>query len=326
MPDLPFLDSFDHYLTADGVQKWSSGVTISAGNGRRGTAGARVESSGISKTFNSEYAILYAGGAFKGPGNAVFKFANVLSNVSVSLMCASDGRLYTSGNDPTNNVWFPPQLWFGFTPPLLSDRWYYIEMKAEISGSGISVIVRINEEVVLTESVSFVGVLHTHASWATVNIQGRGGGASTYVDDVYVDAIGFYGDVNIDVIRPDGPATSMWIPSPLVANWLNVKDIAPDGNTTTVSSTLVNDLDLYTMEDIPSNAIVKAIQGIASVKKDTAGLASLKLQYGASGGGEFFSDEFYPSETSYIMLRDGRKDILTPGAINGLIFGPKRIK
>lgn len=326
MPELPFLDSFDHYLTADGVQKWTSGVNILAGGGRRGTAGAIIVSTGIFKTFSDEYSTLYVGGAFKNPGGALFKFTNALSGVNVALTTIGDGRLYVVGSDPTNGSWFPPQLWFGVTPPLLSDRWYYIEMKAVIGPSTSSVIVRINEEVVILESVTFVGKMSGHAAWATLNIQGRGAGANTNVDDVYVDENEFYGDVNIDVIRPDGAYNTAWISSPAVANYLNVRDITPDGDATTVSSTAVGDLDLYTMEDIPSNAIVKAIQGIASVKKDTAGLASLRLQYGASGGGALFSNEFYPSELSYIMLRDGRKDIVTPSAINGMVFGPKRIK
>ena|ERR1017187_4853238 len=324
MPELPFLDSFDHYLTADGYQKWTSGVTILAAGGRRGTSGASVQSTGIFKTFNAEYGTLYAGAAFMNPGNAPFKFTNLLSGVNVALAAVGDGRFQIIGTDPTNPNLFPPPLWTATTPPILNNRWYYIEMMAVVSMSGISVSVRINEQVVLTQSCVFYGTLTTHIGWATFNIQGAGGGNFTNVDDVYVNQTGFYGDVNISVIRPDGPSSTMWIPTPTVANYLNVDDITPDGDTTTVASATVGDLDLYTMQDIPTNAIVKAIQGIASVKKDTAGLASLELQYGS--GTPLFSDEFYPSESSYIMLRDGREDINTASAINALVFGPKRIK
>ena len=324
MPDLPFLDSFDHYLTVDGYQKWTSGVTILAAGGRRGTNGASVFANGIIKTFNAEYGTLYAGAAFMNPGNALFKFTNALSGLNVALNTVGDGRLQILGTDPTNPNLFPPPLWPAVTPPILNGRWYYIEMMAAVSMNGITVSVRINEQTVLTATCSFFGTLTTHAAWATFNIQGAGGGGFTNVDDVYVNQTGFYGDVNIGVIRPDGPSSTMWIPSPTVANYLNVDDITPDGDATTVASATVGDLDLYTMQDIPANAIVKAIQGIASVKKDTAGLASLELQYGS--GASLFSDEFYPSETSYIMLRDGREDINTASAINALVFGPKRIK
>ena len=325
MPDLPFLDSFDHYLTGDMSQKWTAGDTIGIGTGRRGTNGARVSNVGITKTFNGEYSTLYAGAAFKNVGNNQFRFLNLLSNIDISLAVVGDGRLKLNGHDPTIGN-FSPQLWSGVTPPLLNDRWYYIEMMASITPTTASAIVRINEEVVITESVAFAGTVSSHCGFATFNIGGLGQGFVTDVDDVYVDSDGFYGDVNIDVIRPDGPDTTAWIPSPAVANWLNVKDITPDGDATVVSSATVNDLDLYTMEDIPTNAIVKAIQGIASVKKDTAGLAALKVQYGATGGSPLFSNEFYPSEISYIMLRDGRKDILTTAAINALVFGPLRTK
>src|ERR1035437_9227288 len=308
MPDLPFLDSFDHYLTTDGSQKWTSGNIIGIGTGRRGTNGAQISGVGISKTFNSEYSTLYAGAAFKNIGNAPFIFSNALSGVGIGLNAVGDGRLKLTGIDPTITN-FSPQLWSGVTPPILSDRWYYIEMMVSITPTTASAIVRINEEVVITESVAFAGTMGTHCGFATFSIQGLGGGAWTYVDDVYIDHDEFYGDVNRDLIRPDGPDTTAWVPSPSVANWLTVKDITPDGDATVVSSATVNDLDLYTMEDIPSNAIVKAIQGIASVKKDTAGLAALKVQYGETTGSPLFSDAFYPSEISYIMLRDGRKDI-----------------
>jgi hypothetical protein len=326
MPDLPFLDSFDHYLTTDSSQKWTSGnFDIGIGTGRRGTNGAQVYGIGIYKTFNYEYSTFYAGAAFKNVGNNQLKFYNAINNINIALTDVGDGRLSLYGTDPTIGN-FSPQLWSGVTPPILSDRWYYIEMMACVTPTTMSAIVRINEEVVITESVTFAGTISSHCGFATFNIGGRGGGYSTNIDDVYVDSDGFYGDVNIDVIRPDGPDTTTWIPSPAVANYLNVKDMTPDGNATVVSSATINDLDLYTMEDIPTNAIVKAIQGIASVKKDTAGLAALKVQYGATGGSPLFSDEFYPSEISYIMLRDGRKDILTTAAINALVFGPLRTK
>jgi hypothetical protein len=324
MPDLPFLDSFDHYLTVDGSQKWTTGNNIGIGTGRRGTNGAQVSGIGIYKTFNYEYSTFYAGAAFKNVGNGLLRFYNTISNINIVLDAVGDGRLMLSGTDPTVGN-FSPQLWSGVTPPILSDRWYYIEMMACVTPTTMSAIVRINEEVVITESVAFAGTIRSHCGFATFNIGGRGQGVWTDVDDVYVDSDGFYGDVNIDVIRPDGPDVTTWIPSPAVANYLNVKDITPDGDATVVSSATIDNLDLYTMEDIPSNAIVKAIQGIASVKKDTAGLAALKLQYGESGD-PLFSDEFYPSEISYIMLRDGRKDILTTAAINAIVFGPLRTK
>jgi hypothetical protein len=69
--------------------------------------------------------------------------------------------------------------------------------------------------------------------------------------------------------------------------------------------------------------LVPQLKALVYKGADTAGLAALKLQYG-SGGAALFSDEFYPSEAAYIMLRDGRKDILTAGAINALVFGQKR--
>src|ERR1035437_3795832 len=129
MPDLPFLDSFDHYLTTDSVQKWGTGVNIGAGTGRRGTAGAVVEATGISKTFNGEDSTLYVGGAFKNPGNSPFKFTNALSGIRLEMHCVGDGRFVVGGTDPTDPSWFQVWPFTGVTPPILADRWYYLEMK-----------------------------------------------------------------------------------------------------------------------------------------------------------------------------------------------------
>jgi hypothetical protein len=329
MPDIPFLDSFDHYLSADAYQKWTSaaGLTIGAGQGRRGTAGGVVQGLGMYKTFDSEYSTLWVGAAVLGPGSTIFSLYNLFSGVNVALKTLGDGRMFLSATDPTNPSFAPPVLFSGISTPLLSGIWYYIEMEAAVSSTGISVVVKVNENAVLTDSCIYFDSsrLTSHVAWATVEFEGRGGGLSTLYDDLYINNSDFYGDINIDCIRPDGPATTNWIADPAVANWLNVKDITPDGDATTVSSATVSDLDLYTMQDISSSAVVKAIQGIASVKKDTAGLAALKLQYG-SGGGALFSGEYFPSDAAYSMLRDGREDITNPATINGLVFGQLRTK
>jgi hypothetical protein len=324
MPDLPFLDSFDHYLTADINQKWTSaaGIAIVPGAGRRGTAAASVQGGGGYKTFNLEYSKLIVGAAVSSPATTIFSFYNTISGVNINLGSVGDGRLQVTGNDPTGGPFLG-----GVTKPFNNAAWYYMEMLATIDTAHITFEVHVNEENILSGAYSFLDPTRFHVghvAWATVQIFGRGGGATTGFDDLYVDQDNFYGDVNIDVIRPDGPSGTMWVPNPNVANWNNVKDITPDYDVTTVSSANVNDLDQYTMQDIPLAADVKAIQGIASVKKDTAGLAAMKLQYGTIGAK--FSDEFYPSEGTYLMCRDGRKDITNPADINNITFGPLRTK
>jgi hypothetical protein len=324
MPDMPFLDSFDHYLSADMYQKWTNvaGMTISAGNGRRGTNGAAVQGLGGYKTFTSEWGTLYVGAAVNNPGVAIFHMYNQISLIGLSLGTVGDGRLSVTVTDPTGGS--PPVFASTF---VLAGGYHYMELSGAVTGSGVTFVANVNEQQVISGSWAWTNpsLLTSHVAWATVQIEGQGGGATTYIDDVYVNANGFYGDVNIDVIRPNGPNTSEWIPNPNVANWNNVKDIDPDYDVTTVSSANVNDLDLYTMETVPGTANIKAIQGVGSVKKDTAGLAALKLQYG-SGMSAVFSDEYYPSELVYLMVRDGRTDITNPTVINSLLFGQIRTK
>jgi hypothetical protein len=330
MAELPFLDSFDHYLSADANQKYTSslGLSIGAGYGRRGTNGGIVQGGGMFKTFDVEYGILYVGAAISGPASTIFTFRNQLSGVNLSLCYLDDGRMVFGATDPTGG-WFNNIAFTQVAKPFLTGVFHYIEMMASVSTSGVSGIVRVNEEIVLQDSAFYAHpeqlTNNPHIAWAQVQFGGRGGGYFSVYDDLYINTGKFYGDINIDVIRPNGPSTTNWIPTPNVANWLNVRDITPDGDATTVSSAKVNDVDLYTMEDIPLAAIVRAIQGIASIKKDTAGLAAVKLQYDG-GGGTHYSKEFYPSEGAYAMLRDGREDITNPADINGMLFGQVRTK
>lgn len=321
--DLPFLDSAQHYNSAQSIRKWFNAATVTAGAGRRGGAAITLTGTGIIKTFDSEYTTLYMGGAFKSPASP-FKVYNTLSGVSVQMHAIGDGRYYMVGVDPSA----PLVQNFGgndVTPPILGDRWYYLEMKAVCTSTTISVIFRINEQVVLTETYTLYGTVTSHASWASVNIQGLGGGGSSTMCDFYVNNSGFYGDVNIDAIKPNAVgSSSMWTPSPAVANWNDVKEVIADDNTSTVSSLLPNDIDLYGMEDIPTGLVVKATQGLACVKKSDAGTATFKLQYG-SGGGAVLSDEFFPSEIDYIYMRDGREIFVTSADVNGIEFGYKRI-
>jgi hypothetical protein len=56
---LRFVDSFDHYLTADLTEKWTNLIStpaISSGNGRRGTSALSTVASsrGAAKTLDSQ--------------------------------------------------------------------------------------------------------------------------------------------------------------------------------------------------------------------------------------------------------------------------------
>jgi hypothetical protein len=327
MGDMPFLDSFDHYNSAHSIEKWTSGNSIGIGVGRRGTNAALVNGGGIFKTFDAEYPTLYVGGAFKNPQNQPFHLYNIITGVAVGMQTAGDGRLYMIGQDPTAGL-FTAFSGSAATPPILGDRFYYLEMKAVIVPSNptqITVQFRINEDIVLNDSHMCVGQIPQHYGWATLNIQGAGGGTDTTVDDVYVNDTGYFGDINIDVMRPVGPSTSNWLPSPSGnANWFNVKDIVPDDDATTVSTVNTNDLDQYAMSSVPAGLNIVAIQGLASAKKGSAGTAAMKLRYNLAE----LSGEFFPSEQSYIYARDGKTTLnglsITSAALNALLFGQIR--
>ena len=321
MPNVPYLDSVGHYQTPDLLQKWtfSQGVGVLIGGGRRGNNCLNGGNGAISKTFDGEYSTLCCGSASKHNTNGTpLSLSNSISGISCGMRQVGDGRFVMA-----THVGFGTAV----SPPILFDRWFYLEMKVVVTPTTISADFWINEKHVLSDGVSWPTPILHHVGWSSFGIGFPGGGDDAQAGDIYVDAVDTpYGDVNIDALHPNGPTSNAaWVPSPTVANWINVSDIYPDGDTTTVASTVVNDLDLYTLEHVPAGIVIRALQGVASVKKDTAGLAALKLQYG-SGDGALWSEEIYPSEGAYFMARDGRKDpaLLALLAANGMVFGQKR--
>lgn len=327
--ELPFLDSCKDYLTADSQQKWSSSVYIDPTAGRRGTACAIVGGfDTMWRTFDDEYSEWWAGAAFKGAvGESPFVFSNALSGISASMPALGDGRFRIAANGAFGT---------GVTPPILMSEWYFLEFHAGVSPTGIDASIRINNKLVLEESIDFpsplTGVMADHAKWSTLTLRGRSGGLPTNVEDIYVNQSGFYGDQYINVIHPNGPSTSGWTPDPAGNNWENVDDPTPDGDSTVVKSSNIDDSDLYTMESVPLGITIRAIQGSVTAKKSKAGNAAFKIQYGSGGSPSIsvLSREFWPSAESYWAALDGREDLdgnaLTPELLNSIHFGQKRTR
>src|SRR4051812_28556717 len=88
-----FIDSFDHYSTAQLLRKWTTGT----GNIVAGRTGNGLQISGVGpmKTLNSvEQVTLTAGWAYKTTNfsNYIISFLNVINGIRVQLDHVGDGR------------------------------------------------------------------------------------------------------------------------------------------------------------------------------------------------------------------------------------------
>lgn len=342
MAELPFVDSFDHYATANILEKWTfpdSGTGTIGAVGRRGTNGLRLSTANnVSRTFSGEYQSLYAGVAYKTTAfaNFILYFQNLLlssfgTNGRIALTHVGDGRLQAQLNVSGVAQQLGPAV-----GPINLNEWFYIEFSANVvSLRSISYQIRINEELVLSDSFTLSPttdiVNPAHRGWATVGFGTPGGGNFSDRDDFYCTNTGFYGDVEIIVIRPNGVgAHTDWTSDTGSANWQNTDDITPDGDTTTNSTGVVGNIDTYEMEDIPANVDIFAVQGLVSVRKNLSGSGAYKQRWRNQAGSEYQGNEQYPSETSYLYNIDGYE--LSPFTglawtteeINTMQFGQER--
>lgn len=285
---LRFVDSFDHYVTADLAEKWSSvtgSATISASNGRRSTACLRLatlNSVSVVKTLDAQTTWI-VGFAFKvgtvgaASGQAIVALLDA-STLQLDVRLNPDGTLSVTRNATvlTTSVF-----------ALATGTTYYIELKATINNSG-SYELRVNGANVTSGS----GVDTQNTANATAN-QIRIGNSSTGAgnanidyDDLYVcDGTGaannnFLGDVRVDCLFTNNNGNS----SQLVGsdgnstdNYLLVDEAAPNDDTDYVESSTVGNKDTYAFGNLSHTpASVFGLQIAMAAKKDDAGARSIQ--------------------------------------------------
>ncbi len=316
MSDLLFLDSFDHYSTAQRQRKWTSAPAASIVAGRNGNGG---KTGPISiqwrKTLAATYTTLTAGMAIKFDAQSllngvVFQFLNLFDGCEVSLLGVGDGRfrLQFDINDGTKVKSDPCD----FSVHL--DQWYYIEMQAAVTGGASSVsfvvTVRVNESQVLAYSDSItVTQDHTDAGLNRLVVITQG----ATVDDLYVTDNEFLGDNEIVALFPNGAGDlTDWTPS-AGANYAAVDDNPADDDTTYVETANAADVDLYGMENIGGSysGAIKGAQLLALQRKDDEGSATTRLKW-KSGVTTIDGPSFSPSASSYLYdIQAERKSLFT---------------
>jgi len=295
---LLFWDSFDHYATANILEKYQymSGALQEIGAfGRYGTNGLRVTRN--TTTLSS------VRGPIKGyPQTVTVGFAlyiEALSGTDPGEMM----RFYDSGEtqfcvtvtaggavEARRPNFAGALLGTSAAGVIAAATWYYIEIQATIDNVAGAVEVRVTDAGVETTVINVAGVDTqgtTHAYVSAFSLGGDGVQAGTYVqrfDDLYVlDGTGaqcndFLGDTRICCLAPEGVGTHAdWTPS-AGANWQCVDEIPPTDDTDYNETLTPTDRDSFEMEDLPPAAagVVHAVCAVMDYRKDDAGTRTLQ--------------------------------------------------
>lgn len=278
-----FMDSFQHYVTADILKKWSetvgSNVSISAASGRRGGNALLIGmSSSIRHIFSATMAGVIVGFAAK---TAMSTTSNQLvdfldgSTSQVQLKYDSDGTIKAYRGAVLLGSSAPGAL------PLLT--WAYLEVSVVAHNSAGALTVKVNGTTVLTltgiDTADTANNYVTSVKLSTVNNQ------TFYVNDLYVidpataPNTAFLGDVRVDAYYPmaDG-ATGQWTPTPSGAHYANVDEASPNG-TDYIEADVAGYIDLFQTQDLavdPGASGFFAVQVCAAALKTDAGSRQIK--------------------------------------------------
>jgi len=301
---LLFMDSFDHYITADLLEKWgttgtsgTASVSINATGGRRSSGAFRYFSSSASghdgfvrKTFATGSAGGVCGFAYKAgvgfafaPGEQIAAFQDGTAT-QVGLRVNPTGTLSVFRGPQVSGVVL------GTTAAVVIPlgNYVYVEFKVLIANSGGTAEVRVNGASVL----ALTGLDTQDGATATWNsfVLGQSNGASSNYanrtvdfDDLYVlDGSGaapwtdFLGDCRVDARYPTAAgATTGWTPS-AGANWQCVDETAPNDDTDYTSAPAAGLTDTFVVQDAPvAGAQLFGVQHVISAKKTDAGAATI---------------------------------------------------
>lgn len=279
---LLFADSFDHYLTI--TDKWDTAGTdcsirLNTGVARTGIGALQINSAafGPVKTFGHIAELLVALSWNSSVSGYVFAFDNfdaapgfngqtlgLLVNIdrSVSVIRRPSSIATVLGQSAAGVVTF--------------NTYNSIAMQATIAVLG-HVQVWVNGAKVLdfianTTHTTNPALLYSNG----VTLMGPGGIPVCYIDDVYLldcsisPNTTFLGARRIYAIVPTADVSSQWTPLS-GANWTNVDEIPPDGDTSYNFSSGIGQVDQYeyTLAAVPTSSGIAAIQHCLDMKVDS---------------------------------------------------------
>lgn len=284
---LLFIDSFDHYQTAQIPAKWTSlgavGPVIANGVGRCGTNALYVDVSGgrsVTKGVPFAGSTVVVGFALQVlthgiPGPETFFYLSDPIYHQLSLRRSQDGSLSVYREDVV------PTL-LGTSPPGVTqtNEWSYIEFKATIDPAAGAVAVRVNGIDVLV----LAGIKTKSGMSGSNGVSGFtfNGGISQfnyYVDDLYaLDATGalnndFLGDCRVEYLAPIGPGAHQdWSLVGAPSHWQAIDDgSTPDDDATYIHTATVGQIDTeqYAPTGLPAGSIFGVQLNVYARKTDS---------------------------------------------------------
>jgi len=346
---LLFMDSFDHYATADLADKWTSLSAVSGSNtigafGRRGSGGYRCVQSAFTGGASGCYvqkglaptgAGFVVGVACKpsaAPGSAAVTFLTIQEGATVQVALRLNQDLTLSALRGGTAV-------ATSASPLSTATMSYVEFRGLIDPSVGTLDVRVNGVGVLTFSGNTRQT--ANSAWTALalgcNPAGIVGGALTLdFDDLYVcDRSGsapwndFLGDCRVDARLPTAAgATTGWTPL-AGANWDAVNDAAPDDDTTYTSTSTLNATDTFVTQDAPVvGATIFGVQQCLNLKKMDAGTCTVAPVIRHSGidypGAAIAPGTTYAYGLAVAATNPGTGAAWTEADFNAAEFGYKR--
>jgi hypothetical protein len=266
---LLWMDSFDHYVTADLAEKYAfvnaAFTILAAGNGRHGSGCASSDSTTLSSLTPPVTAAagapagsttLVVGYALRISAAANLTMVQVLSAGTVQASVHFNASNFAQAFRGTNSGSLLGTASVGALP---TAAFAYVEAKIVLHPSAGSIVVRVNEVVVL--DVTGVNTTATGtALWDTVRIGGQNAGSSSWrVEDLYIlDGTGpaplntFLGDCRVDARLPTAEGASYaWTPSAGTDNALMVDEAAPNDDVDFNATPTVGATDTHVVQDAP---------------------------------------------------------------------------
>jgi hypothetical protein len=147
---------------------------------------------------------------------------------------------------------------------------------------------------------------------------------SLWVDDFYLSE-SFAGDLEIDVIEPDGNSTNLWTPSGVDTNWETAKKVFP-ADTPYLGKTYEepSQQEVCTMDDVNDIDEVVAIQGVLLGKKtygSTGIVAPNYVQGTTQKGDDKYLGKDTVCHTDLQELNPETEVEWTPVEIDNLVYG-----
>lgn len=143
--------------------------------------------------------------------------------------------------------------------PISLNTTYFVQIDSYYSGGDVCVILRLNGVLDYSNCSSRSACLVDNIRF----------GEYSYFDNIVIDDAVVPEKTEIAILKPNGIGNySDFVPTPAGNNYTCVDEV-PYNDSDFVSSGIVNAIDTYTLEDIPSAKSVKCVQMHARARKDS---------------------------------------------------------